>query len=65
MGNLMCRKAKHTVGEVFLITMAVNIMSELARVLLCLFWTLQVTNRLPRREDAECEYAYVALHLKN
>lgn len=37
LGNLMCRKAKHAVGEVFLIAMAVNIMSELARVLLCLF----------------------------
>ena len=64
MGNLMCRKAKHTVGEVFLIMMAVNIVSELSRVLFCLFWTLQGTTRRPLKEDAKYKYAYVALHLK-
>lgn len=40
LGNLMSRKAKHAIGELFLVTMAVNIMGELARVLLCLFYTL-------------------------
>lgn len=47
LGNLMCRKAKHAVGEVFLITMAVNITSELRRVLLCLFWTFQMASSRP------------------
>jgi len=63
MGNLMCRKAKHAVGEVFLITMAVNIMSELARVLFCLFWILQKAASGPKRADERCEEAHMNVQL--
>jgi len=61
----MSRKAKHAIGEVFLITMAVNIMSELARVLLCLFWRLQMAVRRLYREDLHCDGDHLALQLLN
>lgn len=65
LGKLMSRKAKHAIGEVFLITMAVNIMSELARVLLCLFWRLQMAVRRLYREDLHCDGDHLALQLLN
>lgn len=61
----MSRKAKHAIGEVFLNTMAINIMSELARVLLCFFWIFQMAVRRIYKEDVHCFGDHLALQLQN